>query len=158
MWLFAFMQHMHLASNGFKNFFPTVVGTLGFGTTTTLVLTCPPYLIAGLMSIVWALSSGKRNERTWHITIAMSVAIVGFILGCTTLNLGAKYFAMCLFSVGVYATNSIVLGWVSAACSQTREKRSCSLAIVNAIANASFIWTPVCCDEFTKCFILDADQ
>lgn len=24
-WLFAFMQHMHLAANGFKNFFPTVV-------------------------------------------------------------------------------------------------------------------------------------
>lgn len=24
-WVFAFMQHMHLAANGFKNFFPTVV-------------------------------------------------------------------------------------------------------------------------------------
>jgi MFS family permease len=24
-WIFAFMQHMHLAANGFKNFFPTVV-------------------------------------------------------------------------------------------------------------------------------------
>lgn len=24
LWLFAFMQHMHLAANGFKNFFPTV--------------------------------------------------------------------------------------------------------------------------------------
>ena len=24
-WAFAFMQHMHLAANGFKNFFPTVV-------------------------------------------------------------------------------------------------------------------------------------
>ena len=24
-WLFCFMEHMHLAANGFKNFFPTVV-------------------------------------------------------------------------------------------------------------------------------------
>lgn len=30
LWLFAFMQHMHLAANGFKNFFPTAVETLGF--------------------------------------------------------------------------------------------------------------------------------
>lgn len=36
LWLFAFMQHMHLAANGFKNFFPTAVETLGFGTTITL--------------------------------------------------------------------------------------------------------------------------
>lgn len=36
LWLFAFMQHMHLAANGFKNFFPTAVETLGFSTTITL--------------------------------------------------------------------------------------------------------------------------
>jgi hypothetical protein len=36
LWLFAFMQHMHLAANGFKNFFPTAVETLGFNTTITL--------------------------------------------------------------------------------------------------------------------------
>ena len=107
------------------------------------MLTCPPYIIAGFISIVWAASSGKRNERTWHITIAKSVAVVGFITGAATLNTGAKYFAMVLFAIGVYATNSIVLGWVAATCSQTKEKKACSLAIVNTIANISFIWTPV---------------
>jgi MFS family permease len=70
LWLFAFMQHMHLAANGFKNFFPTAVQTLGFNQAITLVLTCPPYLIAGFLSIAWSASSGKFNERTWHITIA----------------------------------------------------------------------------------------
>jgi MFS family permease len=64
-WLFSFMQHMHLAANGFKNFFPTAVKTLGFETTITLVLTCPPYLIAGIISIAWSWSSGHHNERTW---------------------------------------------------------------------------------------------
>lgn len=39
LWLFAFMQHMHLAANGFKNFFPTAVDTLGFSTTITLCVT-----------------------------------------------------------------------------------------------------------------------
>lgn len=49
---------------------------------------------------------------------------------------------MIVFSVGTYAVNSIILGWVSATCSQTKEKKACSLAIVNCIAVASFIWTP----------------
>ncbi|KAB8232071.1 putative MFS transporter [Aspergillus alliaceus] len=142
LWLFAFMQHMHLAANGFKNFFPTAVETLGFSTTITLVLTCPPYLIAGLISVAWSWSSGRFNERTWHITVAKAIAIFGFVLGCATLNTGARYFAMVVFAIGTYAVNSIVLGWVSSTCGQTKEKKASSLAIVNTIANASFVWTP----------------
>ncbi|KAK1493231.1 major facilitator superfamily transporter [Colletotrichum tamarilloi] len=141
-WLFTVMQHCHLGANGFKNFFPTAVETLGFNETITLVLTCPPYLIAGVISIAWSWSSGRFNERTWHITIAKSIAVFGFILGCATLNTGARYFSMVVFSVGTYAVNSIILGWVSATCSQTKEKKASSLAIVNCIAVASFIWTP----------------
>lgn len=147
LWLFAFMQHMHLAANGFKNFFPTALETLGFDRTITLALTCPPYLIAGVISIAWSWSSGRFNERTWHITIAKSVAIVGFVLGCATLNTGVRYFAMNVFTIGTYAVNSIVLGWVSSTCGQTKEKKASSLAIVNTIANVSFIWTPVSSQE-----------
>ncbi|TEA22041.1 putative transporter [Colletotrichum sidae] len=141
-WLFTAMQHFHLGANGFKNFFPTAVETLGFDETVTLVLTCPPYLIAGIISIAWSWSSGRFNKRTWHITIAKAVAVFGFILGCATLNTGARYFAMCVFSIGTYAVNSIILSWVSATCSQTKEKKASSLAIVNCIAVSSFIWTP----------------
>ncbi|OBU00240.1 hypothetical protein VE01_01637 [Pseudogymnoascus verrucosus] len=141
-WLFVFIQHMHLAANGFKNFFPTVVETLGFDTTITLVLTCPPYLIAGAISVYWSWSSGKYNERTWHITIAKGVAILGFVLGCATLNMGARYFAMIVFSVGTYAVNSIVLGWVSSTFGQTKEKRAVAISIVVSTSNISFIWTP----------------
>lgn len=142
LWLFAFMQHMHLAANGFKNFFPTAVETLGFSQTITLVLTCPPYLIAGIISVLWAASSGRRNERTWHITAAKAVAVFGFVLGCATLNTGARYFAMVVFAIGTYAVNSIILGWVGNTCGQTKEKKASALAIVNTVANASFIWTP----------------
>ncbi|KAH7069338.1 major facilitator superfamily domain-containing protein [Paraphoma chrysanthemicola] len=141
-WVFAFMQHMHLAANGFKNFFPTVVETLGFNTTITLVLTCPPYLIAGAISIAWSISSGKFNERTWHITISKAVAIAGFVIGCATLNTGVRYFAMFVFTIGTYGVNSIILGWVGSTCGQTQEKKAAAYAIVNSIANVSFIWTP----------------
>lgn len=107
------------------------------------VLTCPPYLIAGIISIYWSWQSGRFNERTWHITSAKAVAIFGFVLAAATLNTGARYFAMVVFAIGTYAVNSIILGWVSATCGQTKEKKASSLAIVNTIANVSFIWTPV---------------
>lgn len=51
---------------------------------------------------------------------------------------------MVVFSIGTYAVNSIILGWVGATCGQTKEKKATSLAIVNTCANVSFIWTPVC--------------
>ncbi|KAH7017008.1 major facilitator superfamily domain-containing protein [Ilyonectria destructans] len=141
-WLFIFLQHMHLATNGFKNFFPTIVKTLGFNTTITLVLTCPPYLIAGIISIFWARSSGHFNEATWHITVAKIVAIFGFVLACATLNTGARYFAMCVFTIGTYAVNSILLAWVGNTCGQTKQKKASALAVVNVSATISFIWTP----------------
>lgn len=49
---------------------------------------------------------------------------------------------MVVFSIGTYAVNSIILGWVSSTCGETKEKKASSLAIVNTIANVSFIWTP----------------
>jgi hypothetical protein len=49
---------------------------------------------------------------------------------------------MVVFSIGTYAVNSIILGWVGATCGQTREKKATALAIVNTCANASFVWTP----------------
>ncbi|KAH7409409.1 major facilitator superfamily domain-containing protein [Cadophora sp. MPI-SDFR-AT-0126] len=141
-WIFVFMQHMHLASNGFKNFFPSVVQGLNFNRTITLALTCPPYLIAGVISVYWSWSSGRFNERTWHITSAKCVAILGFILGFAINNTAARYVSMIIFAVGTYAVNSIILGWVGATCGQTKEKRAVALSIIVSTSNASFIWTP----------------
>ncbi|KAH7409638.1 major facilitator superfamily domain-containing protein [Cadophora sp. MPI-SDFR-AT-0126] len=141
-WIFMFMQHMHLAANGFKNFFPSVVQGLGFNRTTTLVLTCPPYLIAGVISIGWSWSSGRYNERTWHITVAKCIAIVGFIVGFAVNNTAGRYVAMIIFAIGTYAVNSIILGWVGATFGQTKEKRAVAISITVSTSNVSFIWTP----------------
>ena len=141
-WIFAFMAHMHLAANGFKNFFPTVVQTLGFNETITLVLTCPPYLIAGAVTILVSWSSGKFNERTWHITISKAVATIGFVAACATMDLAGRYVSMVIFTIGTYGVNSLILGWCGSVCSQTKEKKAVSISIVTTVMNASFIWTP----------------
>jgi MFS family permease len=151
-WIFVFMQHMHLASNGFKNFFPSVVQTLGFNRTITLALTCPPYLIAGAVSVYWSWSSGRFNERTWHITSAKALAILGFIMGFAINNTAARYVSMVIFAIGTYAVNSIILGWVGATCGQTKEKRAVAISVIVSTSNASFIWTPVSSSSFISSY------
>lgn len=58
LWVLVFMHHLHMAASNYKNFFPTIVETLGFSRNVTLALTCPPYLISGIICIAWAASSG----------------------------------------------------------------------------------------------------
>ncbi|OQE20594.1 hypothetical protein PENSTE_c013G00620 [Penicillium steckii] len=141
LYLLAFMQNMHLSACGFNNFFPTVVGSLGFSSTITLVLTCPPYVFSGICCVVVGITSGRYNERTWHITVSMGLAVVGYIISCTTLNTGARYVACFLFASGAYAVNSVILGWVPATLGQTPEKKAASLSFINVVANASYIYT-----------------
>ncbi|KAK0389514.1 hypothetical protein NLU13_3089 [Sarocladium strictum] len=138
-WLFCFMAHMHLAANGFKNFFPT---SLNFNTTITLVLTCPPYLIAGVVTILVSWSSGKFNERTWHITISKIVATIGFAASAATLDTAGRYVSMVIFTIGTYGVNSLILGWCGSVCGQTKEKKAVAIGMVTTIMNISFIWTP----------------
>ncbi|KAH7349180.1 major facilitator superfamily domain-containing protein [Pyrenochaeta sp. MPI-SDFR-AT-0127] len=142
LYLLVFMQNMHLSATSFNQFFPTVVKSLGYNTTITLVLTAPPTLVAGAVGILIGISSGKFNDRTWHITIMMGIAIIGFATSAITLNTPARYISCFLFASGVYSVNSVILGWVSGTLGQTPEKKAVSLSIVNVISMASFIYTP----------------
>lgn len=65
LWVLVLMQHFHMAASNFKNFFPTIVGTLGFSRNVTLALTCPPYIVSGVIAIAYSWNSGRMNERTW---------------------------------------------------------------------------------------------
>ncbi|KAF2849164.1 MFS general substrate transporter [Plenodomus tracheiphilus IPT5] len=142
LYLLVFMQNMHLSATSFNQFFPTVVKSLGFNTTITLVLTAPPSLVAGVVGICVGISSGKFNDRTWHITAMMGIAVVGFVISATTLNIAARYISCFLFASGVYSVNSVILGWVSGTLGQTPEKKAVSLSMVNVVSMASFIYTP----------------
>jgi len=141
-WIFALMCNLHLSANGFKNFLPSAIKTLGFSRTVTLVLTTPPYLLAAVASVLVSWSSGRFNERTWHITASKIVAIVGFIISCATLNIGARYFGIVLFVGATYGVNNINIAWVASTLGQTDEKKSVAIAIANTLGNLASVYTP----------------
>ncbi|KAJ3557840.1 hypothetical protein NPX13_g9846 [Xylaria arbuscula] len=141
-WVFTLMTNLHLSANGFKNYLPTAVASLGFNSTISLVLTSPPYLVATFASVAVSWSSGHFNERTWHITISKALAIVGFSVATATYNIGARYFAIVLFVGATYGVNNINLSWLAATLGQTNEKKAAALAIANTLGNLSFVYTP----------------
>lgn len=141
-WVFALLNNLHLSANGFKNYLPTAVASLGFSSTISLVLTSPPYLVATFASVAVSWSSGHHNERTWHITASKTLAIVGFAVATATHNIGARYFAIILFVGTTYGVNNINLAWTAATVGQTDEKKAAALAIVNTLGNLSFVYTP----------------
>lgn len=148
-WVFALMVNLHLSANNFKNYLPTAVKSLGFDTTITLVLTCPPYLVATFVSIYVSWSSGRFNERTWHITLSKAFAIIGFVIATATYNIGARYFGIVLFVGATYGVNNISLAWTAATVGQTDEKKAAAIAIVNSLGNLSFVYTPYLWDDTT---------
>ena len=64
------------------------------------------------------------HERTWHITIGLLVAIVGFVIAASTLNTAGRYIACFIFPMGAYSVNSVIIGWASSTLGQTKEKKA----------------------------------
>ncbi|KAJ3941021.1 uncharacterized protein N0V96_008897 [Colletotrichum fioriniae] len=141
-WVFCLMDNLHLSANGFKNFLPTVVKTLGYNTTVSLVLTCPPYVFSAFFSVLVPWSSGKYNERTWHITISKLIVCIGFVMGVSSLNMGVRYTGIMLFVGATYGVNNLILGWTSSVLGQTDEKKAVAIAMANTLGNAASIYTP----------------
>ena len=141
-WVMCLMYNLHLSSTGFQNFLPTVMGTLGYNRTITLVLTCPPYLLAASVGILVAWTSGRWNERTWHITICKVIVTVGFIIPAVTNNLGARMFAIFLFAGFSFGINNLLLAWVSATLGQTNEKKAVAVAMCNTLGSLASVYTP----------------
>jgi hypothetical protein len=66
LYLFVLLQHVSLISQTFQYFFPTIVGTLGYGKITTLWLTAPAWV-----SNLFHISSHVR-----HLLILLKVRYV----------------------------------------------------------------------------------
>jgi hypothetical protein len=102
-----------VSAGSVTNFFPSVVGTLGYNTINTLLLTVPPYVLAVITSMLNAWHADRTGERYWHITLPMYVAIVAFILAAATTSTAPRYVAMMLMVPGVYTGYVVALAWVS---------------------------------------------
>lgn len=102
-----------VSSSTVTNLFPTLVSTLGYPPTPSLLLTAPPYIFAVFVTFANAWHADRRGERYWHVTLPLYVAIVSFVVSIATGKVGARYAAMMFMVPGVYASYVVGLAWVS---------------------------------------------
>ncbi|KAJ5930162.1 hypothetical protein N7466_005655 [Penicillium verhagenii] len=139
-YLFILLQHVSLLSQNFQYFFPTIVKTLGYNNIQTLLITAPVWIATFLVSLLVTYSSGKANERSWHIIGLMMVSVVGGVICTATTNTGARFFAMFLMPMGAVSAYQIILAWVANSFPRPLVKRSAAIALANMIGNTASIY------------------
>jgi hypothetical protein len=122
----------------FTNFFPTIVKTLGYDQTKTLLLSAPPYVFAAMLGIANSWHSDKTNERWLHVVWPQIFCSIGFIISATTMKVEARYTAT--FMMSVYGSFGCILSWVSTALPRPSAKRAVAYAVVNAGSNLASIY------------------
>lgn len=78
-----------------SNFFPSVVGGLGFNRTETLGLSAPPFVLCVICMLLNGFHSDRTQERFLHIVIPFVITLVANIIAVSTLNVAAR----CEYSV-----------------------------------------------------------
>lgn len=123
----------------FTNFFPTIVQTLGYNRTNTLLLSAPPYVFAAALGITNSWHSDRTNERWLHVVWPQVFCSVGFIISAVTLNTAARYISTFMM-MSVYGSFGCILSWVSSSLPRPSTKRAISYAVVNAGSNFAAIY------------------
>ncbi|UZJ54580.1 hypothetical protein CBS101457_003900 [Exobasidium rhododendri] len=142
-WLFVLCLTSCTIGVAFNQFFPTLVGTLGYDKIQTLLITFGPWGWAFLVVMANALHANKTGERTLHLCIPLAIGIIGFIISASTQNLGARFFAL-FIEAQSYAGYVIILSWLSNSIRGT-YKRAVGLALVNCLSqlgniSGSYVW------------------
>ncbi|KAK6212793.1 hypothetical protein LQW54_004882 [Pestalotiopsis sp. IQ-011] len=140
LYMFVVMQMALITAQSFNNFFPSIIGTLGFDSTKTLLLTSPPYFFAFFVSLAVSFHASHKHERGCHIAVPMAFALLGNLLAMFVPTNGGRYFSMFLMTAGAYAPYNLCVSWVSASLPRPRSKRAAALAIVNFMSAGMAHW------------------
>ncbi|EME84080.1 uncharacterized protein MYCFIDRAFT_187237 [Pseudocercospora fijiensis CIRAD86] len=140
-WLMMATLYATYTSAAVNNFFPTVVGGLGFSRNATYGLTAPPFCFCVICMLVNGFWSDKRKNRYLHIVIPLCITVVANIIAVSTLSVAGRYFAMMLMPASFYSSSIVQLSWISGSLSQPAVKRAASIALINCICNTPNIWT-----------------
>lgn len=128
------------AAYGYNNFFPSIVRGLDMGgRTVTLLLSAPPYVLACCLGVIVCRSSDKRKDRTWHLLVASTISIAGYVICIATLNNPARYAASFLYISFLLAGNPLVITWAVNTLGATPEKRAAGTAFVNVLGQVSVL-------------------
>lgn len=123
------------------NFFPAIVSSLGYSRTLSLLLTAPPYILAGFVyyGITWY--SDRKNTVYPIILVCIATATVMYIIPMSTTNIGARYFSMMILPFASVGPQILLYKTMNLHLARPISKRAAASALVNAIGGTSNIWS-----------------
>ncbi|KAH6914957.1 sugar transporter [Coprinopsis sp. MPI-PUGE-AT-0042] len=128
----------------YNAYFPTIVATLNYTRTVTLLLCAPPFAFAAIVCFVVARHSDRVQERFYHIAISLGIGMLGNVIAMATMNIAARYISLFLMAQA-YAGLIVLLAWLSSSFPRPPSKRAVALALINAFSqlgnvSGSYVW------------------
>lgn len=128
------------AQGSIANYFPTLVASLNFSKTVSLLLTAPPYILAGFVYYVLMYYSDRKNTVYPIILCCVAISIVMYIIPMATVNVGARYFSMMILPFASVGPQLLLYKTINLHLARPISKRAAASALVNAIGGTSNIW------------------
>ncbi|KAF4212243.1 hypothetical protein CNMCM8980_003827 [Aspergillus fumigatiaffinis] len=119
------------------NYFPTLVASLNFSHTVSLLLTAPSYILAGGVYYGIMFYSDRKNTVYALILVCIAISITMYIISMTTLNVGARYFSMMILPFASVGPQLLLHKTINLHLTRPISKRVAALALVNAIGGTS---------------------
>lgn len=138
--LMIFCNMLSQAQGSIANYCPTLVKSLNYSSTISLLLTAPPYILAGIVYYGIMYHSGRRNTCYPLVVGCISVAIIMYIIPMATTNVGARYFSMMILPFASVGPQLSLYKTINVHLARPISKRAVASALVNAIGGTSNIW------------------
>ncbi|KAG0691875.1 major facilitator superfamily domain-containing protein, partial [Suillus ampliporus] len=129
------------ASMSFNMFFLTLVATMRYSPTISLLLCAPPWIVSTITAVTVARRSDAKRECFGHMVFALSMLIMGYTLAMSTMNINVRYISLFLMAQAQVA-NDILLTWISNTFARSSSKRAVAIGFMNSIGMAGSILSP----------------
>jgi len=143
-WWFSVALIIQFVELSFVIYFPTIVATLGYDTTNTLLLCAPPWVFSTIVAFVISRYSDKTQKRYVFIVASSALAGVGFIISICTMNTAARYTSVFLMAQ-ISAAYMVIWGWINNVFAREPAKRAVAIALINGLSQTgniigAFVW------------------
>ncbi|KAG2137318.1 major facilitator superfamily domain-containing protein [Suillus cothurnatus] len=143
-WWFSVALIIQFVALSFVIYFPTIVATLGYDTTNTLLLCAPPWVFSTIVAFVISRYSDKAQKRYVFLFASSALAGVGFIISICTMNTAARYTSVFLMAQ-ISAAYMVIWGWINNIFAREPAKRAVAIALINGLSQTgniigAYVW------------------
>ncbi|KAG1878781.1 major facilitator superfamily domain-containing protein [Suillus subluteus] len=160
-WWFTITLIIDHIARSYTMYFPTLVATMGYDMTVTLLLTTPPSVLGIIGAFIFSRLSDHTHKRYKYILASNVFGALGFTVSICTMNTVARYASMFLMALS-NAGQMVLWAWIKNTFSREPAKRAVAIAMISGVSAVGSIagsyiwplnWGPTYRYSYTICFV-----